>query len=145
MAVYPIRLKLVLTLSAKTSVTEPQIRGYLTDFAPQASAWIEGIVASAPPAAEASIDSLTWQLKIDNIASGLWLIYPKPALLVTVADTVTAQQAHAFLRGFYDDAKTKLRNLVAAVSPSANLEILEWHVHRLTVDGVEESYDEVEP
>ena len=140
-----VRLKFVMYLSTAAFITESQIRTYLSDFGSQATTWITNTINSAQPADAATLDSIAGKGKVNNLASGEWEVYPKPILTVTVADSITRAQAHAFLRGFFDDAKTKLRNLIAGTPPGAQAVITGWHVHSIDVNGIVTSTNEMEP
>ncbi len=132
-------LKIVATLSIRNNITENQIRGFLADARPNLESKLATLVANAPPAAEAVLDDVDFNLKVDSVGPGLWTIYPKIVLSVTVADQITEAQVLGYLEGYWDQFKTVLRGLIGSAPAGANAQITEWHVHRLTgsVDEVE--------
>ncbi len=134
MVTYDLYLKIVVRLSVKNNVTESQIRGYLVDAKPKLVARLGALVAAAPPAAQATLDATTVKLKVNRLGLGMWEVYPKIVLTVTVADTITETQVANFLEGYWDQAKTDLRTLVGNAPAGAKAKILSWHVHRLTGD-----------
>ena len=132
-------LKIVATLSIRNNITEAQIRGFLADARPDLEAKIATLVGNAPPVAEAVLDNTQFKLKVDAQGPGLWTIYPKVVLSLTVADQITEAQVLGYLDGYWDQFKTVLRALIGSAPAGANAQITEWHVHRLTgsVDEVE--------
>ncbi len=132
-------LKIVATLSIRDNITEGQIRGFLADARPDLETKLANLVANAPPAAEAVLDDTQVKLKVSSVGPGLWTIYPKLALTVTVADGITEAQVLGYLEDYWDQFKTVLRVLIGSAPAGANAQITEWHVHRLTgsVDEVE--------
>ncbi len=139
MVTYNFYLKLVARLSIRPNVSESQIRGYLADTKPKLDARLNTLVGNAPPVAQATLDDTRIKLKVGPYGPGLWEIYPKMSLTVTVADGITEQQVLGYLEGYWNQAKIDLRTLVANAPAGANAQILSWHVHRLTGD-----VDEVE-
>ncbi len=125
-------LKIVASLSIRNNITEAQIRGFLADARPDFEAKIVTLVANAPPVAEAVLDDTRFKLKVDPQGLGLWTIYPKISLTLTVADQITEDQVLGYLEGYWDQFKTVLRTLVGTVPGGANAQITEWHVHRLS-------------
>ena len=132
-------LKIVATLSIRDNITESQIRGFLADARPDLEARIATLVANAPPVAQAVLDDTQFNLKVDPAGPGLWTIYPKLVLAVTVADGITEDQVFGYLDGYWDQFKTVLRAVIGTAPGGANAQITGWHVHRLTGD-----VDEVE-
>ena len=132
-------LKIVATLSIRDNITESQIRGFLAGARPDLETRIATLVANAPPVAEAVLDDTQFKLKVGSISPGLWTIYPKIMLTITVADGITETQVLGYLEGYWDQFKTVLRALIASAPGGANAQITEWHVHRLSgsVDEVE--------
>ena len=132
-------LKIVATLSIRNNITENQIRGFLADARPNLESKLATLVANAPPAAEAVLDDVDFNLKVDSVGPGLWTIYPKIVLSITVADQITEAQVLGYLEGYWDQFKTILRALIGSAPGGANAQITGWHVHRLSgsVDEVE--------
>ena len=132
-------LKIVATLSIRNNITEGQIRGFLAAARPDLETKLANLVANAPPVAEAVLDDTQFRLKVDPVSPGLWTIYPKIVLTVTVADEITKAQVLGYLEGYWDQFKTVLRALIGSAPGGANAQITEWHVHRLSgsVDEVE--------
>ena len=139
MVSYQIILKIVLNFTANSSVTESQIRGYLADTRPDLEAQIATLVANAPAAAEAVLDGTQFKLKVTEQGVGEWELYPKMILDVTVADGITEFQVRNFLETYWEQTKTVLRNLVSSAPEGANIQLTQWHVHRLSspVDEIE--------
>ncbi len=125
-------LKIVATLSIRNNITEAQIRGFLADARPDLEAKLATLVANAPSVAEAVLDDIQFRLKVDAFGPGLWTIYPKIILTVTVADGITEDQVRGYLEGYWDQFKTVLRVLIGSAPGGANAQIIEWHVHRLS-------------
>ncbi len=136
---YSIYLKIVARLSVNKNVTESQIRGYLADAKSKLNARLDTLIGNAPPVAAATLGDTSIGLKVVPIGPGLWELYPKMVLTVTVADEITELQVRNFLEGYWDQAKTDLRTLVGNVPDGMNATIVSWHVHRLSGD-----VDEVE-
>ncbi len=144
---YSFTIKIVFWLSIRNNIIENQIRSYLADSRDNLTARLVALVNNAPAAAQASLtgpvnEAIILKLKVvssDPVAGGLWEIYPKIVMKITVADTITLNQVRTYLDDYWDQAKTDLRNLVANAPPGANAKITEWHVHRLSgsVDEVE--------
>ena len=144
---YSFTIKLVFWLSIRNNIIENQIRSYLADAKDNLTARLVTLVNNAPAAAQASFtgpidEAITLKLKVhssDPIVGGLWEIYPKIVMKITVADNITLIQVRTYLDGYWDQAKTDLRALVANAPPGANAQITEWHVHRLSgsVDEIE--------
>ena len=132
-------LKIVATLSIRNNITEGQIRGFLADARPDLETKLATLVANAPPAAEAVLDDVRFRLKVDPQGPGLWTIYPKIVLTITVADVITEDQVRGYLDRYWDQFKTVLRVLIGSAPAGVNAQITEWHVHRLSGD-----VDEVE-
>ncbi len=132
-------LKIVASLSIRNNITEAQIRGFLGDARQDLEAKIVALVANAPPVAEAVLDDTQFKLKVDPQGPGLWTIYPKISLTLTVADQITEDQVLGYLDGYWDQFKTVLRALIGTAPAGANAQITGWHVHRLSgsVDEVE--------
>ncbi len=132
-------LKIVATLSIRDNITESQIRGFLAGARPDLETKFNTLIANAPPVAEAVLDDTQFNLKVNSISPGLWTIYPKIVLTVTVADGITEAQVLGYLEGYWDQFKTVLRTLIGTAPGGANARIIEWHVHRLSgsVDEVE--------
>ena len=139
MVTYNFYLKIVATLSIRSNVTEAQIRSFLANSRDDLEAKINTIVSNAPPVAEAVLDNVSFKLKVNSFSPGLWEIYPKIVLTISVADSITELQVQNFLEGYCDQFKVVLRNLVASVPANRQAVILDWHVHRLSghVDEVE--------
>ena len=127
-------LKIVATLSIRNNITEAQIRGFLADARPDLETKIATLVANAPPVAEAVLDDVGFKLKINSQGPGLWEIYPKITLSVSVADQITETQVRGYLDGYWDQFKTVLRALIGSAPAGANAQITDWHVHRLSGD-----------
>ncbi len=132
-------LKIVASLSIRDNITESQIRGFLANARPDLETKIATLVANAPPVAEAVLDDTQFKLQVIPHGPGLWTLYPKIVLTITVADQITDDQVSGYLDGYWDQFKTVLRTLVGTAPGGANAEITEWHVHRMTgpVDEVE--------
>ncbi len=132
-------LKIVLRLSLRDNITEAQIRTFLADADPKLRARVTALVANAPVAAEAVLEDIGLKLKVDPIEPGIWEIYPKTVIDVSVADGITEAQVYGYLEGYWDQFKTDLRVLIASIPTGAQAQILSWHVHRLagTMDEVE--------
>ena len=132
-------LKIVATLSIRNNITESQIRGFLADARPDLETKLATLVGNAPPVAEAVLDDTRFNLRVNSTGPGLWTIYPKILLKVTVADGITEAQVLGYLEDYWDQFKTVLRALIGSTPAGANAQITEWHVHRLTgsVDEVE--------
>ena len=139
MAQYSINLKVVAWLSIREFVIENQIRGYLADARPKMLTRVAALVAAAPPAANASLDDTQFKLKVTSVEAGVWELYPKMVIFVSVADNITRTQVRNFLEDYWDQFKADLRTLVANAPAGANAQITDWHVHRLSgsVDEVE--------
>ena len=142
---YRTRYKVVAHIATRPNISESQIRGYLAAFESAASAFIQTIVDAAPPVAQATLDSVVWVLKVDSPAAGIWDIYPKPEITITVADAISRPQIDAFLRGYLDDAKAQIGTLLAGTPPGAQVSLLGWHIHRVDAAGVESESDEAGP
>ena len=136
---YTFTIKLVFWLSIRDTIIENQIRSYLVDARNNLSARLVNLVNNAPAAAQASAGAINFKLKVTSVEAGLWEVYPKVVIDITVADGITLNQVRTYLESYWDQAKTDLRNLVANAPPGANAQITEWHVHRVTgsVDEVE--------
>ena len=144
---YSFTIKLVFWLSIRNNIIENQIRSYLADAKDNLIARLVTLVNNAPAAAQASfsgpineaIGYRLWVFSLDPVVGGLWEIYPQIILRVTVADTITLNQVRTYLEGYWDQAKTDIRALVANAPAGANAQITEWHVHRLSgsVDELE--------
>ncbi len=144
---YSFTIKLVFWLSIRNNIIENQIRSYLADAKDNLTARLVTLVNNAPAAAQASFtgpidQAITLKLKVvseDPINGGIWQIYPKIVMKITVADNITLNQVRTYLDSYWDQAKIVLRNLVANAPVGANAQITDWHVHRLSgsVDEVE--------
>ncbi len=147
MTQYTFTIKIVFWLSIRNTVIENQIRSYLADAKDNLTARLVTLVNNAPAAAQASFtgpidEAITLKLKVhssDPIVGGLWEIYPKVVMKISVADNITLNQVRIYLEGYWDQAKADIRALVANAPPGANAQITEWHVHRVagSVDEVE--------
>ncbi len=139
MAEYTINLKMVVWLSIRDNVIENQIRGYLADARTKMRARIDALVAAAPPAAQASVVGQEFKLKVHSIEAGVWELYPKMLITISVANNITRTQVLNFLEDYWNQFKSDMRTLVANAPTGANATITDWHVHRLSgsVDEVE--------
>ncbi len=135
-----IHLKIVASLSIRNNITEGQIRGFLADARPDLEAKLTTLIGNAPPVAEAVLDDIGFKLKVDLVGPGLWTIYPKVVLAITIADGISEAQVSGYLDDYWDQFKTVLRTLVGTAPGGANAQITGWHVHRLSgsVDEVED-------
>ena len=136
---YSFTIKLVFWLSIRDTIIENQIRSYLADARNNLSARLVNLVNNAPAAAQASLGAINFKLKVTSAEAGLWEIYPKVVIDITVADGITLNQVRTYLESYWDQAKTDLQALVANAPPGANAQITEWHVHRVagSVDEIE--------
>jgi hypothetical protein len=140
-----VQFQLNMDITTRANITENQIRSYLVTYGPMTRAWFDNIVASAPPIAQASIVSQEWDLEISG-AAGQWQISAQPYLIVSVADQITDKQVIGFFSGFHNDAKNKLRAIVASAPATAHIEVLRWHVHPVDSNGNDlDPLDEVGP
>ncbi len=139
MVQYSLNLKMVAWLSIRDNVIENQIRGYLGDTRVLMRARMDALVASAPSAAQAIIVGEFFRLKVTSAEAGIWELYPKMVITVSVSDNITRAQVRNFLEDYWDQFKVDLRTMVANAPGGANAQITEWHVHRLSgsVDEVE--------
>ena len=129
---YTFTMKLVAWLTMNTNVNETQIRNFLSDYQTNVTARLTTLVANAPPVAQAVLNDVGYKLKVTTFDPGSWEIYPKVIMDLTVADGITMNQVRLYLEDFWDQAKADLRTLVANTPPGANVQITEWHVHRLS-------------
>ena len=128
-----IDLELTVRFTARKTVTEADIRSFVTGFRAQAETKLQSLVASAPVAAQAVYNSTTYCLEVlPEPPVGEWLMELILELDVDTADTVTQDQVHDFLAPYFDDAMGSVRTVMAAAPPSAQIRIVDWHVHRLT-------------
>lgn len=134
MATYNLFLKMVTELSVRNNVTEDQIRNFLANIEPRLKARLTALVNQAPQAASATLENTNFRLKIHKVGPGLWSIYPKLVLTITVADGITQTQVRSYLEGYWNQAKVDLRGLVGDAPRRNNVQILKWHVHRLSGD-----------
>ncbi len=136
---YQFTIKMVFWLSIRDTIIENQIRSYLTDARNNLSARLVTLVNNAPAPAQASVGAINFKLKVTSVEAGLWEVYPKVVIDITVADGITLNQVRTYLESYWDQAKTDLRTLVANAPPGANAQITEWHVHRVagSIDEVE--------
>ncbi len=140
MVEYSVNLKMVAWLSIRDNVIENQIRNYLADVRVKMRARIDALVAAAPSAAQASVVGQEFKLKVTSVEAGIWELYPKLVITVSVADGITRTQVLSFLEDYWDQFKIDMRTMVTNAPPGANARITEWHVHRLSG-----SVDEMEP
>lgn len=132
MVTYNFYLKIVVTLSVKNNITEFQIRDYLTDVKPKLDTRLNALIGSAPPIAQATLDNIDISLRVHKISPGLWTIYPKMILTITVADEITEIQVRNYLEDYWDQVKIDFRTLIGNVPNQAKVKIIEWHIHRLS-------------
>ena len=139
MVTYNFTMKLVFTLFIRNDITETQIRSYLVSYEADFASTIDTLINDAPSAAQAVNNGTTFKLKVDPFTTGIWQVYPKTILSVTVADNITLLQVKAYLETGYDLFKADIRAMVAAAPAAVNAQISDWHVHRLSgsVDELE--------
>ncbi len=137
MVTYQVWFKVVMEITTALGVSHSQIRSFFAAYEEQGTAFFQNAIDSAPNGAQAVLDGVNWRLEVSG-GNGLWTVYPKPVVTVSVANHITKRQVKAFLRGFIDDAKAKLANLVASAPGGAEATVVDFHVHRLAANGTEQ-------
>lgn len=142
MVVHVIPLEVGFELSIKPSIAESQIKSFLAGYRGQAETYLQGLVAAAPSAAQATYVGSTFEYEqFTNEGPGRWWIEITMMLTVEVADSIEAEQVWGYLVDYYTETKVKFRALVAAAPNNTKAEIVRWHIHR----GYAASDDSVEP
>lgn len=127
-------LKIVARITAAVGTTEADMVGVFGGIRPGLHSKVSNLVAAAPAADQARLGMTDYRLKAIQISSTEWELYPKDVVYTIVDMATTEDDVRGFYEGYYDSAKQTIRDALIAAPAALNLQILGWHVHRLTGD-----------
>lgn len=134
MVQHRIDIEIGFTLAVTANTTAAHIRSFLARYRSDADLVIEHLIGAAPQVAEAVLVSTNYAVAIDErAAAGSWYVELRMVVLVSTVDGINEAQVARYFEGFYDQGKTKIRQLVAAAPPSRQATIpsgQSWHLHR---------------
>ena len=128
-----IPLEFSVRFTARDTINEGQIRSFVASYRSDAETKLQALVAAAPSASQAVYNGTAFELQVwDEPTAGEWVMEFVLDLDVDTADTVTEIQVNDFLASYLDDGKAFVRAMMEEAPAGARVEILDWHIHRMT-------------